>query len=121
MGVENVGGQIGGAQGCGTYFHNNGGQVAKKSELKPFQKKQWVIPAEKSASFVCQMEQILDLYECPHDGDYPVVCMDESPKQVIDYREFTGSDGKQYKGSEYTRKGVVELFVATGPLGGLGN
>ena len=45
--------------------------------------------------------------------------MDESPKQVIDYKSFTGKDGKQYQDSEYIRKGVVELFVATEPLAGL--
>jgi hypothetical protein len=86
--------------------------------LKPFQKKQWVIPAEKSASFVYQMEQVLSAYERPYNVAFPLVCMDESPKQVIDYKEFTGKDGKQYQDSEYIRKGVVELFVATEPLAG---
>jgi hypothetical protein len=86
--------------------------------LKPFQKKQWVIPAEKSASFVYQMEQVLSVYERPYNKLFPVVCMDESPKQVIDYKSFIGKDGKQYQDSEYIRKGVVELFVATEPLAG---
>jgi DDE superfamily endonuclease len=86
--------------------------------LKPFQKLQWVIPAEKSASFVYQMEQVLSAYERPYNPDFPLVCMDESPKQVIDYKEFIGKDGKQYQDSEYIRKGVVELFVATEPLTG---
>jgi hypothetical protein len=74
-----------------------------------------VIPAEKSAAFVCQMEQVLAAYERPFDPAFPVVCMDESPKQVIDYREFRGKDGTRYHDSEYVRKGVVELFVATEP------
>ena len=77
-----------------------------------------MIPAEKSASFVYQMEQVLSVYEHPYDANFPVVCMDESPKQVIDYKEFIGKDGKQYQDSEYIRKGVVELFVATEPLAG---
>ena len=64
------------------------------------------------------MEQVLSAYERPYDVDFPLVCMDESPKQVIDYKEFTGKDGKQYQDSEYVRKGVVELFVATEPLAG---
>jgi DDE superfamily endonuclease len=64
------------------------------------------------------MEQVLSAYERPYDADFPVVCMDESPKQVIDYKEFIGKDGKQYQDSEYIRKGVVELFVATEPLAG---
>ncbi len=64
------------------------------------------------------MEQVLSVYERPYDANFPVVCMDESPKQVIDYKEFIGKDGKQYQDSEYIRKGVVELFVATQPLAG---
>ena len=64
------------------------------------------------------MEQVLSAYERPYDADFPLVCMDESPKQVIDYKEFIGKDGKQYQDSEYIRKGVVELFVATEPLAG---
>ena len=64
------------------------------------------------------MEQVLSVYERPYDANFPVVCMDESPKQVIDYKAFFGKDGKQYQDSEYIRKGVVELFVATQPLAG---
>lgn len=77
-----------------------------------------MIPAEKSAAFVYQMEQVLSAYERPYDAAFPLVCMDESPKQVIDYKEFIGKNGKQYRDSEYIRKGVVELFVATEPLAG---
>ena len=62
-------------------FEDDGGAIAKKNELKPFLKPtQWVIPAAQSAAFVCQMEQVLDLYEQPYDVDYPVVCLDEFPK-----------------------------------------
>jgi transposase len=92
--------------------------IVKKNELKPFQKEQYVIPAEKSADFVCQMEKVLTVYERPYDAAFPVVCMDESPKQIIDYTLNTGSDGKQYQDSEYTRLGVAELFVAFEPLAG---
>jgi len=77
-----------------------------------------VIPAEQSAAFVCQMEQVLDLYEQPYDADYPVVCLDESPKQLLDYTAFTTSAGQRCRDSEYVRRGVVELFVAPEPLRG---
>ena len=63
------------------YFDDDGGAAAKKNELKPFlQPTQGVIPAAQSAAFVCQMEQVLDLYEQPYDADYPVVCLDEFPR-----------------------------------------
>ena len=29
------------------------------------------------------MEQVLDVYKRPYDENNPVVCMDESPKQLI--------------------------------------
>ena len=43
------------------------------------------------------MEQVLSAYERPYNVAFPLVCMDESPKQVIDYKEFIGKDGKQYQ------------------------
>lgn len=64
------------------------------------------------------MEQVLSVYERAYDEQFPVVCMDESPKQVIDYKEFRDKKGTILKDSEYIRKGVVELFVATEPLVG---
>ena len=30
------------------------------------------------------MEVVLDVYKQPYDEEYPVVCMDESPKQLIE-------------------------------------
>jgi len=30
----------------------------------------------------CPMERVLDMYELPFDPQYPVVCLDESPKQL---------------------------------------
>jgi hypothetical protein len=44
--------------------------------------KEWVIPAA-SAEFVCAMEEVLDVYEQPYDKSHPVVCLDESPHQLI--------------------------------------
>lgn len=118
MDAENAIGAINRIGGGGAYFHDDGKKIVKKNELKPFHKEQWIIPSEKSAAFVHQMEQVLSVYERPYDAHFPVVCMDESPKQVIDYQAFVGEDGKQYEDSEYIRKGVVELFVATEPLAG---
>ena len=60
------------------------------------------------------MEQVLDLYEQPYDADY----LDESPKQLIEQQTFIGEKGQLYYDSEYVRRGVAELFVATEPLRG---
>jgi hypothetical protein len=42
-----------------------------------------VIPPEQNGSFVANMEKVLDVYKRPFDSFHPVVCMDESPKQLI--------------------------------------
>ena len=55
----------------------------KKNELKPHLSKYWKIPPEGSAAFVANMEDVLEIYHIPYDPDYPVVCMDESCKQMI--------------------------------------
>ena len=64
------------------------------------------------------MERVLTVYEHPYDELFPVVCMDESPKQIIDYKEFIDSTGKKRQDSEYIRLGVAEIFVAFEPLNG---
>ena len=38
---------------------------------------------KKYAEFVCCMEEVLDVYTRPYDSDYPVVCLDETSKQLV--------------------------------------
>ena len=67
------------------------------------------------------MEMVLDVYKRPFDSRYPVVCMDESPKQLIaETREpISGSSGKPVKYDyEYKRCGVCNIFMACEPLAG---
>lgn len=45
--------------------------------------KGWVIPPESNGEFVANMERVLDVYKRAYDENNPVVCMDESPKQLI--------------------------------------
>jgi len=42
----------------------------------------WVIPPKQNAEFVCQMEEVLDVYKRPFDAKNPIICLDESPKQA---------------------------------------
>lgn len=57
-----------------------------------------MIPPEQNGSFVANMEMVLDVYKRPFDPLYPVVCMDESPKQLIAERKvnwhFTAEDAR---------------------------
>jgi hypothetical protein len=58
------------------------GRVLKKI-LKPHRKQQWGIPPQADASFVAAMEDVLDVYQRPHDPARRVVCPDETTKQLL--------------------------------------
>ena len=45
--------------------------------------KQWVIPPDANAAFVAGMEDVLEVYHRPHDPAFPVVCLDETSKQLV--------------------------------------
>jgi hypothetical protein len=67
------------------------------------------------------MERVLDIYKRPYDPEYPVVCMDESPKQLIEEGRSTikMKPGQEAKVDyEYIRHGVVNVFMANEPLRG---
>jgi len=67
------------------------------------------------------MEDILDVYHLPYDSDYPVVCMDESCKQMIgEVREpIPCMPGQPVRiDDEYVRNGVAEIFMEVEPLDG---
>jgi len=67
------------------------------------------------------MEMVLDIYKRPLDPRYPVVCMDESPKQLIAETRVSipASPGQPAKHDyEYERCGVCNIFLACEPLDG---
>ena len=87
-------------------------RLAEK-ELKPWQKDMWCIPKVDGA-YVARMEDVLDLYAEQPDPQYPVVCLDESPTQLIgEVREpIPAAPGRpQRYDCEYRRNGTVNLFV----------
>jgi transposase len=67
------------------------------------------------------MEDVLDLYHLPYDPDYPVVCMDESCKQMVgEVRDpIPCAPGHPVLvDDEYVRKGVAQIFMEVEPLAG---
>lgn len=67
------------------------------------------------------MEKVLDVYRRPYDPMRPVVCMDESPKQLIGetHVPIPMSKGHDRKCDyEYERLGVCNIFLANEPLAG---
>jgi len=80
-----------------------------------------MIPPEQNGSFVANMEMVLDVYKRPFDPRFPVVCMDESPKQLIGETKIPipASPGQPAKYDyEYKRCGVCNIFMACEPLAG---
>lgn len=89
--------------------------------MKPWKVKGWIIPEFQSAEFVAHMERVLGVYKRPYTARYPVVCMDESPKQLIKETRTPlpikpGSEKKE--DYEYERCGVSNVFMAVEPLQG---
>lgn len=80
-----------------------------------------MIPPGESSEFVAGMERVLDIYKRPYDAQNPVVCMDESPKQLISSARPSipmGPGVAQRDDYEYVRHGVANIFMANEPLKG---
>ncbi|MGC9385147.1 MAG: IS630 family transposase [Kosmotogaceae bacterium] len=101
--------------------HETVRRLLKKNELKPWKKKGWVIPPLQNGDFVANMEKVLEVYKRPYDARFPVVCMDESPKQLIKETRapIKADPGHEEKYDyEYARNGVCNIFMANEPLAG---
>ncbi len=67
------------------------------------------------------MELVLDVYKRPYDSLRPVVCMDESPRQLIRNTRLPlpiQSGHGEREDYEYERCGVCNIFMAVEPLAG---
>jgi DDE superfamily endonuclease len=80
-----------------------------------------VIPPEANAAFVADMEDVLEVYQRPHDPQRPLVCLDESSKQLIAETRtpIPAKPGQPARHDyEYERNGVANLFMMFAPLEG---
>jgi len=67
------------------------------------------------------MEDVLDVYQAPYDPQFPLVCMDESNKQLVGevHAPLAPAPGHgQINDHEYVRNGVAEIFLEVEPLRG---
>ena len=82
----------------------------------------WCIPKKQNAEFVAKMEDVLAVYAREYNEDYPVVCMDEKPFQLLDNRyepiAMSTTNSKMKYDCEYERKGTCSIFMFTEPLAG---
>jgi hypothetical protein len=67
------------------------------------------------------MEDILEVYQRPHDPEYPMVCLDETSKQLIAETRvpIATKPGRPARYDyEYRRNGTANLFMMFAPLEG---
>mgnify|MGYP006382269133 CR=1 FL=1 len=80
-----------------------------------------MIPPKANAAFVAAMEDVLDVYTRPHDPARPLVCLDETSKQLV---AETRTPEPMQPGQparcdyEYKRNGVASIFMLFAPLEG---
>ena len=80
-----------------------------------------MIPPDANAAFVAAMEDVIEVYHRPHDPDRPVVCLDETSKQLIveTRTPIPAKPGRPKRVDyEYQRNGTANLFMLFAPLEG---
>ena len=77
-----------------------------------------MIPPKQNAEFVAAMEDVLEVYQRPYDADYPIVCMDEQPVQLVKETRtpLPMEPGKSQRfDHEYERNGTACIFMFNEP------
>jgi len=80
-----------------------------------------VIPPKANADFVCALEDVLEVYTRPYDPQRPMVCLDESSKQLVKETRcpIPARPGQPRRVDyEYERNGTANLFMVFEPLAG---
>ena len=80
-----------------------------------------MIPPDANAAFVAAMEDVLETYQKPRDPERPLVCLDETSKQlVVETRKpIRAKPGQPVRYDyEYKRNGVANIFMMFAPLEG---
>ena len=81
-----------------------------------------MIAPDANAAFVANMEDVLEVYQRPRDPKRPVVCLDETSKQLIveTRAPIPAKPGQTARHDyEYERNGVANLFMMLAPFGRL--
>src|ERR1039458_9265743 len=97
------------------------GRALKKNILQPHRRQQWVIPPKANSAFVAAMEDVLAVYTRPRDPNCPLVCLDETSKQLIAETRvpLPMQVGRPARFDyEYQRNGTANLFMLFAPLEG---
>jgi len=101
--------------------HHPETQDEPKNISKPHLREQWVIPPDENAAFVAAMEDVLEVYTRPRDPERPVVCLDETSKQLVGETRtpVPAAPGRPARHDyEYERNGTANLFMLFAPIEG---
>jgi hypothetical protein len=74
-----------------------------------------------NSEFVWHMEDVLDVYTRPYDPNRPLICLDETSRQLLGHarRPILPAPGRLARqDSEYVRGGVANIFLVTEPVRG---
>lgn len=78
-----------------------------------------MIPPDANADFVYAMEHVLDIYQRAYNKKEPIVCFDETSKQLIAETRtpipMQSGEPQRYD-TEYERRGTANLFMFFEPL-----
>ena len=80
-----------------------------------------MIPPKANAAFVAAMEDVLEVYTRPHDPVRPLVCLDETSKQLVaeTRKPLPMRPGQPARYDyEYERNGTASLFMLFAPIEG---
>jgi DDE superfamily endonuclease len=80
-----------------------------------------VIPPKENAAFVASMEDVIEVYHRPRDAAKPLVCLDETSKQLVAETRapLPVQPGQPARHDyEYARNGTANLFMLFAPLEG---
>lgn len=115
-----------GSQGGRKYRGIHPLRGVKKNEIKPWLVETYCIP-QPSAQYVSKMEDVLDVYQRPYDPEYPVVCFDETRKELHATPQGT-QNARIAEGEKparparedyaYQRNGSASLLLWNEPLAG---
>jgi hypothetical protein len=89
--------------------------------VKPWVVETWCVPPDADGEYVWRMEDVIQTYTLPYDASRPVVCFDESSRQLFgEVRQpLPARPGGAAKADyEYERKGTCNLFMMCEPLRG---
>lgn len=94
--------------------------ILKEHDLKPWQEKMWCI-GDLDETYIDRMEDVLEVYERPHDPSRPLICIDEKVIPLIgDTKDRKPAEpGSMAKTDyEYIHNGSVNVFCGVEPKAG---